>query len=154
LLPALLLAAAPAAARAEPHAAVGPSHGFVPHQVIVKYRGGTGPRVRHLRDGVGVLAAARALRSNPAVEYAAPDYVATASGLLPTEVPNDPGTLNTFPGIPGNWVTKQWNFLPWEGPSTPLLPTSPGGIDAVGAWENLVAENHPGAVGVTVAVLD
>jgi serine protease len=151
LLPALLWAPAPCAQAAT---AVGPSRGFVPHRVIVKYEGERGSRVQRLHEGVGVLAAARALRRKPAVEYAAPDYIATASGLVLSEVPNDPGTLNGFPGIPGEWVSKQWNFLPWEGTSTPLLPTSPGGIDAVGAWENLAAAKHPGAVGVTVAVLD
>jgi serine protease len=51
-------------------------------------------------------------------------------------------------------VSRQWNFLPWQGPATSLLPVSPGGIDAVGAWANLLEEGHPGAVGVTVAVLD
>jgi serine protease len=69
-------------------------------------------------------------------------------------VPNDPGTLTGLPGVPGGWVSKQWNFLPWEGPGTPTLPTSPGGIDAVGAWENLQAVKRPGGRGVTVAVLD
>src|SRR6478609_7000699 len=93
LLPALLLAGAPAAHAAT---AVGPSRGFAPHRVIVKYEGERGSRVQRLRDGVGVIAAARALRRNPAVEYAAPDYIATASGLPPSEVPNDPGTLNGF----------------------------------------------------------
>lgn len=138
------------------HAATGiaAAHGFAPHRLIVKFDGEARGRAQELPPGVGVLATARALRQNPAVEYAAPDYIATASALLPSEVPNDPGTLSGLPGIPGGWVTKQWNFLPWEGPGTPLAPTSPGGIDAVGAWENLVAAKHPGATGVTVAVLD
>ena len=35
-----------------------------------------------------------------------------------------------------------------------MLPTSPGGIDALGAWGNLTAVGRPGASGVTVAVLD
>jgi serine protease len=48
----------------------------------------------------------------------------------------------------------QWNFLPWEGTPTAALPVSPGGIDAVGAWRNLIAAGRPGASGVTVAVLD
>jgi serine protease len=51
-------------------------------------------------------------------------------------------------------VTKQWNFLPWSGEVAPLLPTSLGGIDAPGAWDNLTAAGRPGAKGVTVAVLD
>jgi serine protease len=67
---------------------------------------------------------------------------------------DDPGQLSTPPGPPGGWVSLQWNFLPWEGTPTAQLPTSPGGIDAVGAWRNLAAAGHPGARGVTVAVLD
>ncbi|MGH3263743.1 MAG: S8 family serine peptidase, partial [Trebonia sp.] len=43
---------------------------------------------------------------------------------------------------------------PWEGPSTSQRPTSPGGIDALDAWRNLIAAGRPGAKGVTVAVLD
>jgi serine protease len=35
-----------------------------------------------------------------------------------------------------------------------LLPLSPGGIDAVGAWKNLEEAGRPGAEGITVAVLD
>jgi serine protease len=69
-------------------------------------------------------------------------------------VPNDPGTLTGLPGVPGGWVAKQWNFLPWEGASTPLRPTSPGGIDVVDAWQNLIDAQRAGARGVTVAVLD
>src|SRR5262249_40001465 len=46
------------------------------------------------------------------------------------------------------------NFLPYEGTPTPQLPTSPGGINAIGAWSNLIVAGHPGAEGVTVAVLD
>jgi serine protease len=67
---------------------------------------------------------------------------------------NDPGPLSQPPGPPGGWVSLQWNFLPWEGTPTAELPVSPGGIDAVGAWRNLAAAGHPGARGVTVAVLD
>src|SRR3954447_21653718 len=104
------------------------AHGFAPDRVIVKYEGESRGRARELPPGVGVHAAARALSRDPAVDYAAPDYIATASAILESEVPNDPGTLSGLPGIPGGWVTKQWNFLPWEGTGTPLAPTSPGGI--------------------------
>ena len=86
--------------------------------------------------------AAAALRANPAVRYATPNYVATASvqvgraSIAAEEpigpVPNDPGPIAGPPGPPGGWVTMQWNFLPWEGTATPQLPISPGGIDAVG----------------------
>jgi serine protease len=150
LLVALLGAGPPARAAT----AVGLAHGFAAHRLIVKFAGEPRSRVQTLPRGVGVIAVARALHQNPAVEYAAPDYVATASGTLESEVPNDPGTLSGLPGVPGGWVTKQWNFLPWEGSGSPLVPISPGGIDATGAWENLMAAGRPGAVGVTVAVLD
>ncbi len=90
------------------------------------------------------------------VARAAPNYVAKAAIVPSTEreIPNDPGPISGTPGPPGGWVMKQWNFLPWQGEATPLLPTSLGGIDAPGAWDNLTAAGRPGAEGVTVAVLD
>jgi serine protease len=149
-----LLAASTTAASAAAATAVSPAQEFAPHEVIVKFDGERFGRARELAAGVGVREAAAALRRDPAVDYAAPNYIATASAAEEPSVPNDPGTLSGPPGVPGGWVTKQWNFLPWEGPGTPLLPTSPGGIDATGAWENLAAAKRPGAKGVTVAVLD
>jgi serine protease len=99
-----------------------------------------------------------ALRERPDVSYAAPNYIATASATKasPTvsRTANDPGPLSTPPGPPGGWVSLQWNLLPWEGTATASLPVSPGGIDAVGAWQNLIAAKRRGARGVTVAVLD
>jgi serine protease len=118
---------------------------------VVKLAGGGTARTVRLPRHVGVHEAAAALRSDPRVAYVAPNYIATASVL---EIPNDPGTIAAPPGPPGGWVTKQWNFLPWEGTATPLLPISPGGIDALGAWEHLSAAGRPGAEGTTVAVLD
>ena len=67
---------------------------------------------------------------------------------------NDPGPLAIPPGPPGGWVSLQWNFLPWEGEGTATLPVSAGGIDAVGAWQNLIAAKRQGARGTVVAVLD
>jgi serine protease len=139
------------------HAAVGVStaHGFAPQRLIVKLAGAERAQTVVLPRRSSVRQAATALRANPEVEYAAPDYIATASAETEEPlVPNDPGPLSGPPGPPGGWVSKQWNFLPWEGIGTPLVPVSPGGIDAVGAWENLEAAGHPGAAGVTVAVLD
>lgn len=138
-------------------AAVGVSaaDGFVPHRLIIKLAGSERAQTIALPRRTSISEAAAALRSNPDVEYAAPDYIATASASEeePT-VPNDPGPLSGPPGPPGGWVSKQWNFLPWDDVGTPLVPVSPGGIDAVGAWENLEAEGRPGAEGVTIAVLD
>ena len=151
LLMASLGATAPARAA---DAGIAPGHGFAPHRLIVKFEGEPRGRALALPAGVGVLSTARALRKDPAVAYAAPDYIATASAILPSPVPNDPGTLSGLPGVPGGWVDKQWNFLPWEGTGTPLEPVSPGGINAIGAWENLAQARRAGAKGVTVAVLD
>lgn len=149
-----ILAVAPASASAR--VAVSRARGFVPHQAIVKLEGASGAQTLTLPRGVDVRRAVATLRRDPAVRYAAPNFVATASTTAerPRSVPNDPGPISGPPGPPGGWVAKQWNFLPWQGSSTPLLPISPGGIDAIGAWEHLEAAGHPGAEGVTVAVLD
>ncbi|HEU4944642.1 MAG TPA: S8 family serine peptidase [Solirubrobacterales bacterium] len=153
LFAALALSPAPA------HAAVGiaDAHGFAPHQLIIKLAGAERAQTIVLPPRASVREAAAVMRGNPAIEYAAPNYVATASATPeePTSpAPNDPGPISGPPGPPGGWVSKQWNFLPWEGIATPLVPISPGGIDAIGAWEHLEAAGHPGAEGVTVAVLD
>lgn len=132
-------------------------HGFAARQVLVKLEGEATPRTVLLSAGESPRQAAATLRDNPGIEYAAPNYVATASVEPPTptpEIPDDPGPISGPPGPPGGWVAKQWNFLPWTGTATPLLPISAGGINAVDAWANLTAVGHPGAEGVTVAVLD
>jgi serine protease len=138
--------------------AVGAAHGFAPRQLVVKL---AGQRVGHalaLAPGAGVLQTAKALRRNPRVVYAAPNYVATASATSGEPFdPNDPGMLGTSveaTPLLGAWVFKQWNFLAYEGPTTEHLPTSPGGIDAVDAWRHLMEAGRPGATGVVVAVLD
>jgi serine protease len=108
-----------------------------------------------------------ALSHSPRVAYAAPNYIATASSppsalaagsksppLPESGIPNDPGPIDGPPGPPGGWVLLQWNFLPSAGPATALLPTSPGGIDAVEAWKHLIAAKRRGARGITIAVLD
>ncbi|HVY77890.1 MAG TPA: S8 family serine peptidase [Solirubrobacterales bacterium] len=136
--------------------AVAPAHGFVPRQLIVKLAGSPA-RTVSLPPRASVRAAVAALRADPAVAYAAPNFLATASTTpvdVTNPVPDDPGPIGGTPGPPGGWVLRQWNFLPWEGSPTPLLPISPGGIDVVGAWENLEASGRPGGKGVTVAVLD
>jgi len=161
-----LLGAATAAAPAAT-AAVGlsPAREFAPRQLLVKVEGQERGRTVKLPAGVGVREAARALRASPRVDYAVPNYIATASAgggagasaEPPLEIPNDPGTLGgpAEAATPlGDWTIKQWNFLDYEGAVTPRLPISPGGIDAVGAWQHLEAVGRPGAEGITVAVLD
>lgn len=153
LLGALCLTAAPAVAST----GVGAAHGFVPHRLVVKLAGESTARTVALPSRVEVGEAAAALRASPRVDYAAPDYIATASATAEEAagaIPNDPGPISGPAGPPGGWVLKQWNFLPWEGVATPLLPLSPGGIDAPGAWEHLEQAGRPGAAGITVAVLD
>jgi serine protease len=153
----LIVALCLAPALAGAATAVGPAHGFAPGQLLVKFDGAAAPRTVALPPRVGVRAAAAVARTNPRVEYAAPNYIATASETTEEPVatiPNDPGPISGPPGPPGGWVLKQWNLLPWEGVAMPLLPLSPGGIDAVGAWKHLEEVGRPGADGITVAVLD
>jgi serine protease len=136
------------------------AHGFAPHQVVYKLRGERFGRSMALPVGVGVVATAAALRRNPRIAYAEPNYIATASAAAPGRdfLPDDPGTLEgnaaEAASAAGDWAFKQWNFLPWEAEPGSQLPTSPGGIDAVGGWRNLIADGKPGAEGTTVAVLD
>jgi serine protease len=147
--------AAPAAAMA-----LSPAHGFAPGQLIVKFDGARSARSVALPPAASVPETARALRGNPRVAYAEPDYVATASATEPGSdfvLPNDPGTLegaSEAAASAGDWAFKQWNFLPWEGEGTTKIPASPGGIDAIDGWRNLDEVGRPGAEGVTVAVLD
>jgi len=161
-----LLGAATAAAPAAT-AAVGlsPAREFAPRQLLVKVEGERQGRTVKLPAGVGVREAARALRASPRVDYAVPNYIATASATgsagasaePPLEIPNDPGTLGgqAEAATPlGDWTIKQWNFLDYEGAATPRLPISPGGINAVGAWQHLEELGRPGGEGITVAVLD
>jgi serine protease len=149
---------------------IGPARRFAPRQLVVKFEGERRGRTVALPRGAGVLATARALRARPGVEYAEPNYAATASAApTPTPAaepeptgpepydPDDPGSLEVPPGTaptPGGWAQKQWDFLPYTGTATAKLPTSPGGIDVVGAWANLIADGRPGGQGIRVAVLD
>jgi serine protease len=152
-----LLTVAIAPATAEAASGVSPAREFAPRRVVLKFKGEGDSGTIGLPPGIAVRRAVAALRRSPRVAYAAPDYLATASNAsLPAEpeVPNDPGPIDGTPGVPGGWVDVQWNFLPWDGAETPLLPTSPGGIDAVGAWRHLAEAKRRGAVGITVAVLD
>lgn len=152
------LAISPAGAGAA--TSLAPAHGFAPRAVVVKFNGERRGRALALPAGTGVRETAAALRNNPRVAYAEPDYVATASTTETSgsfTLPNDPGTLDgasEAAASAGDWAFKQWNFLDWEGSPTSRLPISPGGVDAIGAWRNLAERGRPGAEGVTIAVLD
>jgi len=138
--------------------AVAPAHAFAPRQLLVKLKGERFGHALPLPAGTGVRRAAAALRQNPRVVYAEPNYAATASSVDAAPLdPDDSGSIEATAattGEAGKWSSKQWNFLSPEGPETAALPISPGGIDAVDAWRNLVEAGRPGGTGVTVAVLD
>jgi hypothetical protein len=124
LLVAPLTGSAPARA-----AAPSGGTGFAPGQVIVRFDGERLGRAVKLPPRVGVREAAAALRRSPRVVYAEPNYIATASAASADSgpfIPNDPGAL-LGPIVPGGWILRQWNFLPWEGEATAALPVSPGG---------------------------
>jgi serine protease len=125
---------------------------FAPGELVVKVEGQPFGSAIELPAGIGVRAAARALRQKPGVAYAVPNYIATASAL-----PNDPGTPPGERGERGAWVRKQWNFLPCTKRCEPGDATTAsraaGGIDAVGAWRNLQRSGRS-AHGIVVAVLD
>jgi serine protease len=157
---ALLAALAVGVAGAGAATGISPARDFAPRQLIVKFKGEQGGRAVALPAGAGVRRTAAALRHNPRVAYAEPDYIATASAAAARSsfvLPNDPGTLpapSEAVASAGDWAFKQWNFLPWQEDGTSRLPVSPGGIDAVDAWRNLEEAGRPGAEGVVVAVLD
>jgi serine protease len=138
--------------------AVAPAHGFVPSQLLVKFAGQESGRAISLPAGAGVRRTASALRRNPRVVYAEPNYIATTSVSSGEPFdPNDPGALGgaaETSASRGDWAVKQWNFLSPAGPGSRQLPTSPGGIGAMGAWRNLIEAGKPGAAGIVVAVLD
>jgi len=157
-LAALLVLLGATASEAVAASGIGPARRFAPRQLVVKFEGEKHGRTVGLPRGAGVLATAKALREKPSVEYAEPNYAATASDAeLEPYDPDDPGTLEVPPGTPptpGGWAQKQWDFLPYTGTATSKLPTSPGGMDVVGAWANLIADGRPGGQGIRVAVLD
>jgi serine protease len=155
-LVALALLALPAVAGAARPQLSG-AHGFEPRQLVVRFEGQRVGRVVRLGAQAEVREAAAALRRNPAVAYAAPNYIATASAA--SGAPFDPDDSGAIDGPAvvaeaGKWAYRQWSFLSPEGPGTLLLPTSPGGIDAPGAWRTLIDAGRPGGAGVVVAVLD
>lgn len=149
----LAVSASPALAQTD----VSPARGFAPRQLLVKFEGEPRGQDIALSHGAGVRQTAAALRRNPHVVYAEPNYLASASAAPALFDPNDSGALEGSPeasSSAGGWAFKQWNFLAFEESGGGGMPTSPGGIDAVGAWRNLIEAGRPGASSVVVAVLD
>jgi len=152
-LGALTLGASPALAET----GISPAREFAPRQLLVKFEGQRRGEAITLPRGAGVREAARALRQSPAVVYAEPNYLATASARIEPFDPNDSGVLLEGAGsssVSGRWAYKQWSFLAPKEPKGSPLPSSPGGINAVDAWRNLIDVGRPGASGIVVAVLD
>jgi len=122
--------------------------GYVPGEVIVRYKDGTAGRVQEkvedvtgtqterpvpggseqlaIEDGDSVKETVAELREDPNVAYAVPNYRAHASGF----VPNDPG------------FRLQWNL------------SGAFGINMPDAWNLATARGTPGGTGAVVAVLD
>jgi serine protease len=119
-----------------------------PHDVIVRYHPGTsrseqaaaetaagtravrtlpaGSTRLEIEAGRTVSQAVAALRRDPRVAYAVPNYVARASAFYP----NDPG------------LALQWNFV------------GPFGINMPEAWSLADSRGAPGGRGAVIAVLD
>jgi serine protease len=133
LLAIAFLAAASASSLTASRADAAP---YRPGEVVVRFRGEDAGRELELPSKVSVHRAVAALSRNRAVRYAVPNYLAHAS--LDPYTPNDPGRAD----FAGGWQLQQWNFLPQSG------------VDAPGAWANLIAAGKPGARGTTIAVLD
>jgi len=148
----------PAASSASAETGVSAARAFAPGQLLVKFEGQRRGEAISLPRGAGVRETAQALRQSPAVVYAEPNYVASASAAAGEPFdPDDSGSLEEGAGTStaaGDWAFKQWNFLSPEASGDSSLPVSPGGIDAVGAWRNLLQVGRPGAPGIVVAVLD
>jgi serine protease len=125
---------------------------FASGELLVSFRDGAPQQMVELPAGVGVRSATAALEDNPRVRWAVPNYIAHAAGQ--EWIPNDRGERSAQPG---GWQELQWNFLPCgsgcgEDPGQAL--ESFGGIDAPGAWQNLIDAGRPGAKGVRVGVVD
>jgi len=85
---------------------------------------------------LGTAAQGGAARGAGALPGATPAPARAAGAGDP--FPNDPGSAR----VPGGWSQLQWNFA------------GTFGVQAPGAWANLIADRAPGGRGVTVAVLD
>lgn len=142
----LLMAAVAAAALALPSSAG--ASGYVPGEVIVRYKDGTtgkakqkveaktgteteqsvpgGSQQLDIEDGESVAATVKELNKDPRVAYAVPNFRAHASGFIP----NDPG------------FKMQWNLA------------GPYSINMPDAWVLATQRGAPGGRGAVVAVLD
>ncbi len=125
------------------HAAVMPAS----HTTAVSAATGSPPAADHAATSFSAalssaapssVADAPAAASATGSSAAAPSATAGASAAAKEPFPNDPGLAK----VPGGWNQLQWNFV------------GTYGVQAPGAWSNLIADHAPGGRGVVVAVLD
>jgi serine protease len=120
--------------------AAAPASESPPGDVADGLTAGAEPRVR-LTDArasgatFGAQAGGAALGAQAGGALARAGESARASGV---PFPNDPGTAK----VAGGWQQLQWNFV------------GEFGVDAPGAWSNLIADHAAGGRGIVVAVLD
>jgi serine protease len=94
---------------------------------------------RPLASALSAAGASRGAAQGAGLETPAATGETTARVATAGEpFPNDPGTAD----VPGGWTQLQWNFA------------GTFGVEAPGAWHNLIADHAPGGHGVVVAVLD
>ena len=106
---------------------------FVPGEVVVGFEDGRA-KVLELPPRTRVGHAVHALERAPAVEFAAPNWIARAA-----LTPLDQGTSKK----PGGWQADQWSFL-----------AGPGGIRVGKGWNRAIAAGSAGGAGTTVAIVD
>src|SRR5436190_5748947 len=131
-----MIAAPSALAQTRPTAADS-GQAYVAGRVLVRYRGQPGQRKLKVPSGTSVPDAVERLRHDPRVSYANPDYLVKAAATCGW--PNDPGD-----GGSDCWRDDAWDFL---APGS----ANPGGVDAEGAWQDLIDAGAPGGCGITVA---
>ena len=114
---------------------------FVPGEILVRFarrapaRGRAPQQRRRSRD------LARAASEPPREVGGAQLH---RPGFGPGVDPERPGRAR---GPPGGWQQLQWNFLPCGsecGDNPDSTPEAFGGIDAPGAWRNLIGAGRPG----------
>src|ERR1700722_5684558 len=158
MIDAALIAAALLAVAAVLGTGVASAADFVPREVIVGYGRGPLPavtahvetrmgvratasagqprsQVLHLPRGESVRSAIVALRHQPGVTSAVPNFIAHSAGAW---YPDDRGSTQR----PRGWEAMQWNFLPATG------------VNAPEAWSNLLADHRSGGRGTVGAILD
>jgi len=152
-LSAALLCLPAAAAASEPDAGlerIAPGQVAVADELVVRYEGEAEPETVAVAEGE-LSSTLRALRSDPDVQWADPNPVASTS-----ELPNDPGPS----GKKSGWTRVQWNFLAPPAAGEPCTAKAPCGVNAPRAWQLLRKSGHPwgrrknGRRGPIVAVVD